>query len=59
MMREIKRIYEPTRTVNHNLGNLAGQSDQEIIERYEELKAKALAEAQAEPKMIEGTARKV
>ena len=59
MMREIKRIYEPTRTVNHNLGNMAGQSDQEIIERYEQLKEKALAEAKAEGKMIEGTARKV
>ena len=59
MMREIKRIYEPTRTVNHNLGNLAGQPDQEIIERYEQLKEKALAEAKAEGKMIEGVVRKV
>lgn len=59
MMREIKRIYEPTRTVNHNLGNIATMPDQEVIERYDELKQKALAEAKAEGMLIDGTARKV
>lgn len=59
MQREIKRIYEPTRTVKHQLG-VGAMTDSEVHARYEELKKQALAEAKAEDGlMIEGTARKV
>jgi transposase-like protein len=58
MMRELKRIYEPTRTVNHQLG-VATMPDSEIVSRYQALKKKALDEARAEAMTIEGTAREV
>lgn len=58
MQRELKRIYEPSQKVTHELGNMATMTDQELTERYERMKQKALAEG-GKGQVIEGTARKV
>lgn len=56
MMRELKRIYEPSQKVTHDLGNMATMTDEELTDRYRALQKRALADRD-EGLLIEGNAR--